>query len=80
MAAATACTPSGRTVPARYPVQPSRKLPMPLRFFHPIARAVFALARHRTASRQKPPAVRAADTTGYSRSITPKTDTLLAMV
>lgn len=31
----TACIPSGRTVPARYPVQPSRKLPMPLRFFHP---------------------------------------------
>jgi len=43
MAAARACTPSGRTVPARYPVQPSRKLPIPVRLFHPIARAVFAL-------------------------------------
>ena len=53
---------------------------MPLRLFHPIARAVFALARHSTESRQKPPAVSAADTTGSSRSITPKTDTLLAMV
>ena len=68
MAAATACTPSGRTVPARYPVQPSRKFPMPVRLFHPIACAVFALARHRTASRQKPPAVSAAETTEIGRA------------
>ena len=37
---------------------------MPVRLFQPIARAVFALARHSTESRQKPPAVSAADISG----------------